>query len=145
MIRYLRDRLRLMLHGARTHYLRWAWGYAIDTTARISCGAFLDKTYPHGVHIGAHTLIARGAFVLTHDHVHARHRETCIGANCLIGVNAIVLPGVRIGDQVIIGAGAVVTHDIPAHSLAVGNPARVIRRIDTTHYGRLMTRDAAIS
>ena len=41
----------------------------------------------------------------------------------------IVCPGVRIGDRVIIGAGAVVTRDIPDDSVAVGNPARVIRTL----------------
>lgn len=52
-----------------------------------------------------------------------------IGDNVWLGGGAIVLPGVSIGDNSVIGAGAVVTKDIPANSLAVGNPARVIREI----------------
>ncbi|MFH5879206.1 sugar O-acetyltransferase [Arthrobacter sp. NA-172] len=52
-----------------------------------------------------------------------------IGDNVWLGGGAIVLPGVSIGDNSVIGAGAVVTRDIPANSLAVGNPARVIREI----------------
>ena len=52
-----------------------------------------------------------------------------IGDNCWIGENVIVLPGVHIGDGSIIGAGAVVTHDIPNYSLAVGNPAKVIKKL----------------
>ncbi len=56
--------------------------------------------------------------------------ETVIGNNVFIGVNAVVLPGVHIGDYSIIGAGAVVTKDIPNGSVAVGNPARVIQSIE---------------
>lgn len=48
-----------------------------------------------------------------------------IGKNCWIGGNAIILPGVTIGDNCVIGAGSVVTKDIPANSVAVGNPARI--------------------
>lgn len=53
-----------------------------------------------------------------------------IGKNCWLGGSAIVLPGVTIGDGCVIGAGAVVTKDIPENSLAVGNPAKVIRKIE---------------
>lgn len=52
-----------------------------------------------------------------------------IGNGCLLGGGVIVLPGVTIGDGCVIGAGSVVTKDIPANSLAVGNPCRVIRQI----------------
>lgn len=53
-----------------------------------------------------------------------------IGNGCWLGGGVIVLPGVTIGDGSVIGAGSVVTKDIPANSLAVGNPCRVIRRIN---------------
>ncbi|WP_279355020.1 hypothetical protein [Enterocloster bolteae] len=46
------------------------------------------------------------------------------------GCGAIINPGVSIGDNVIIGSGSIVTKDIPSNSLAVGNPARVIRSLD---------------
>jgi len=52
-----------------------------------------------------------------------------IGNDVWLGGNVIVLPGVTIGDGAVIGAGSVVTKDIPANSLAVGNPCRVIREI----------------
>jgi acetyltransferase-like isoleucine patch superfamily enzyme len=50
-----------------------------------------------------------------------------IGNNCWIGAKVTVVAGVTIGDGVIIGAGSVVTKDIPAYSVAVGNPAKIIR------------------
>lgn len=52
-----------------------------------------------------------------------------IGSNVWIGGGVIVLAGVTIGDDAVIGAGAVVTRDVPARSVAVGNPARVIRQL----------------
>ena len=52
-----------------------------------------------------------------------------IGRNCWLGAGVIVLPGVTIGDNSVIGAGSVVTKDIPANVVAVGNPCRVIREI----------------
>ena len=52
-----------------------------------------------------------------------------IGNDCWIGAGAIICPGVTIGDGCVIGAGSVVTRDIPANSLAAGNPCRVIREI----------------
>ena len=52
-----------------------------------------------------------------------------IGRNCWIGAGAILLPGVTVGDKAVIGAGSIVTRDVPASVLAVGNPCRVLREI----------------
>ena len=52
-----------------------------------------------------------------------------IGKDCWIGGGAVICPGVTIGDRCIIGAGSVVTKDIPADSVAVGNPARVVKKV----------------
>lgn len=52
-----------------------------------------------------------------------------IGNDVWIGSNSVILPGVTIGDNSVIGAGSVVTHDIPANVVAVGNPCRVLREI----------------
>jgi len=56
-------------------------------------------------------------------------KEITIGDNVWIGGNTVVCPGVHIGNNVVIGAGSVVTKDIPAWSIAAGNPCRVIRQI----------------
>lgn len=53
-----------------------------------------------------------------------------IGENCWIGEKVIILPGITIGDNAIVGAGSVVTRDIPPNTIAVGNPARVIKRFN---------------
>lgn len=55
--------------------------------------------------------------------------EITIGKNVWIGENAVILQDITIGDGCIIGAGSIVTKDIPAYSVAVGNPARVIKRL----------------
>lgn len=53
-----------------------------------------------------------------------------IGRNCWLGAGVVVVPGVTIGDNTVIGAGSVVTRDIPPNVLAVGNPCRVVRELD---------------
>lgn len=52
-----------------------------------------------------------------------------IGKNCWIGAGALLMPGVTVGDNTVIGAGSVVTRDIPANVVAVGNPCRVLRPV----------------
>ena len=54
-----------------------------------------------------------------------------IGRGCFIGARSIILKGVTLGDRVIIGAGSVVTKDVPAFSIAAGNPARIVGTIPT--------------
>lgn len=56
-------------------------------------------------------------------------RPVTIGNNCWLGGSVTILPGVTIGDNVTIGAGSVVVKDIPSNSIAVGNPAKVVKRI----------------
>lgn len=53
-----------------------------------------------------------------------------IGKNCWLGAGVTVLPGVTIGDNTVVGAGSVVTKDLPDNVIAVGNPARILRKID---------------
>jgi len=96
----------------------------------------LDKVYPQGIHIDEHTLIASGTTILTHEHIRREKEDprnpwvtdTYIGKNCFIGIEAIILPGVRIGDEVIVGAGTVVTKDVPSNSVVVGNPGKLLNK-----------------
>jgi maltose O-acetyltransferase len=90
------------------------------------------------VRIGAFTLFGPAVQVYTPLHpmdaIERREveygRPVAIGADVWVGGGAIICPGVRIGDRAVIGAGSVVTRDIPAGVLAVGNPCRVIRPVD---------------
>ena len=90
------------------------------------------------IYVGDYTMFAPGVIVATAGHpILPELRETVyqynmpvhIGKNCWIGAGAIILPGVTIGDQVVVGAGSVVTKDLPSNVVAVGNPCRVIREI----------------
>ena len=85
------------------------------------------------VRIGDKTQIGPGVQILTADHPRdAKEREAGlefgrpihIGRNVWIGGGAIILPGVTIGDDALIGAGSIVTRDVPAGRTVVGNPAR---------------------
>lgn len=109
----------------------------IGESTIISFGCKLDKSNPRGLVIGKYTYIARGAVVLTHDYVNRKHLPTTIGDNCFIGLNAIILPGVVIGNNVIVAAGSVVTKNMGNYSVVAGNPAKVIK-IDNniSEYGR---------
>ena len=96
------------------------------------------------IRIGAHCQIGPNVQLLTPVHPLEPTPRACsleaadpitIGDNVWLGGGVIVCPGVTIGDNCVIGAGSVVTKDIPADSLAVGNPARVLRQLDDSTFG----------
>ena len=112
-------------------------GYTgIEKGVILESKLLLDKVYPQGIHIRANTLVASHALILCHEHVYRDPTDerapwvtdTYIGRNCFIGVRATVLPGVRIGDEVIVGASTVVTKDVPSNCVVVGNPGRIVKR-----------------
>ena len=89
-----------------------------------------------GITIGDNALIGHNVVIATlnHDMDPSKRgsmtpKPVKIGARVWIGSGSIILPGVTIGDNSVIGAGSIVTKDIPENSVAVGNPARVIRSI----------------
>ncbi len=91
------------------------------------------------VHIGQHVMIGPAVHIYTAAHellAEARNqglevaKPIVIEDNVWIGGAAILLPGVRIGRNAVVGAGAVVSRDVPANSIVAGNPARVIREIE---------------
>lgn len=87
--------------------------------------------------IGERTMFGAGVTIATVGHpLNPDMREymytapVTIGKNCWIGANATICPGVTIGDNSVVGAGSVVTKDIPANVIAAGNPCKVIREIN---------------
>jgi len=88
-----------------------------------------------GIEVADHSQFGPGVTVTTTDHdYHKREltevfKKVTIGRRVWIGANVIVLPGVRIGDNTVVGAGSVVKNDLPPNSVAVGNPARIIKSI----------------
>jgi maltose O-acetyltransferase len=98
--------------------------------------AFLDLTYGWMIAIGDRTRIAREVRIFTHDAsaqrdlAHGRVGPVSIGRDCLIAERAIILPGVTIGDRVMVGVGSVVATDLPSNTRAMGVPARVYGTFD---------------
>lgn len=123
----LRSKLRTWFTGLYPSYLRNVKHMDIGRDVQIAPFAHIDKTYPQGIHIGDRADILKGSYILSHDSCRGLHTHTYIGSDSIIGINCIILPGVRIGNHVVIGAGSCVTKDIPDNSIAAGNPARVIR------------------
>lgn len=89
-----------------------------------------------GITIGDDCLIGHNVVIATlnHDLAPSRRgdmhpRPVVIGRNVWVGANATILPGVTIGDDAVIGAASVVTKDVPAGSIVVGSPARVVRSV----------------
>ena len=102
-----------------------------------ACCRFQDQG---GIEIGDGSLIGHNTTIATlnHDFNPAKRqnltpRPVKIGKNVWIGSDCTILPGVEIGDGAIIGAGSVVTKSIPANTIAVGNPARVIKEIEVNN------------
>lgn len=101
---------------------------------------FIDVTRPSLLEIGSHVFLHEKMSILTHDwtgwcfvpngYFIPSHKRTKIGNNIWFGEGAKVLSGVEIGDNCIIGAYSVVTRSIPANSVAVGSPCKVVCSID---------------
>ena len=96
---------------------------------------FVDDTH---IYIGDYTMLGPNVVLATAGHPidpDLRRRglqynlPVRIGSNCWLGAGVIVLPGVTIGDNTVVGAGSVVTKDLPSTVVAVGNPCRVLRPV----------------
>ena len=96
----------------------------------------VDDTH---IYVGDYTMLGPNVTIATAGHPilpelreknYQYNMPVHIGKNCWLGAGVIVLPGVTIGDNTVIGAGSIVTKDIPANVVAVGNPCRVLREIN---------------
>jgi acetyltransferase-like isoleucine patch superfamily enzyme len=134
----LREFIRKTVISARYVWLTRFYGMDIAKSSIVSFGAILDKSNPKGVKIGKYSVVTSGVILLTHDYCRKKRCTTKVGNNVFIGVNSIIMPGVNISDNVIVGAGSVVTKDIPSNCIVAGNPAKIIKenqRIEA--YGRI--------
>lgn len=95
----------------------------------------VDDTH---IYIDEYTMLGPNVTIATAGHpilpelreqIYQYNMPVHIGRNCWLGAGVIVMPGVTIGDNTVIGAGSIVTKDIPANVVAVGNPCRVLRPI----------------
>ncbi len=114
--------------GAHCH-----WGSHIYANFNLT---MVDDTH---IYVGDFTMFGPNVTVATAGHpilpqlreqAYQYNASVHIGKNCWLGAGAIVLPGVTIEDNVVIGAGSVVTKDIPSNVVAVGNPCRVLRPVN---------------
>ncbi len=97
----------------------------IHPSCVIEPTAYIDRTWPKGIHIGPGCYIGEHAVVLTHDMVRGLYLDTRIGARTTLGPRSIIMPGLQIGDDCEIAAGAVVIRDMPSECRAIGNPAEI--------------------
>jgi len=113
-------------------------GYLVGKNNRIYVRSFGSE--PYLVRIGNHCTIASGVAFVTHDGGAWIFREEIpslnvfgkieIKDNCFIGIKSMLMPNVTIGPNAVVGAGAVVTKDVPANTVVAGVPARVICSTD---------------
>ena len=135
----IRNIIRLVIIGLRHSFYTKIYKMNIDKSARISFGTKLDKTNPKGINIGKESYFASGAIMFSHDFSRGIKSNTFVGEKCFIGANAIIMAGVKIGNEVIVGSGAIVTKDIPSNCIVAGNPARILKNnINTLKFGQLV-------
>lgn len=107
-------------------------GVKIGKDCNILHGVILDSSHYWHISIGDHVTIAPYVYFICHDASikrqlnFARIGKIIIGNHVFIGARSIIMPNTKIGDNSIIGAGSVVTKNIPSGVVAAGNPARVI-------------------
>jgi acetyltransferase-like isoleucine patch superfamily enzyme len=115
----------------------------VSDDARLDIGEFsfigrgVEIDVSESVSIGSHVLIAPGVFITDHSHniregilmdsQGCSSRAVLIGDDVWLGAHSIILPGVQIGTGAVVGAGSVVTKDIPANAIVTGSPATIRR------------------
>ncbi len=106
---------------------------------RIYCNFGVTMVDDTHIYVGDHTMFGPNVTVATAGHPilpelrergYQYNAPVHIGKNCWIGAGALIMPGVTIGDNVVVGAGSVVTKNLPSNVVAVGNPCRVLREVN---------------
>lgn len=107
-------------------------GRGVKRYLAVSGGCYLQAL--NGIEIGDDTIFAPGVKIISTNHDEATFLSTMeppiiIGKHCWLGANAVILPGVTIGDYSIVAAGAVVTKPVPPGVIVAGVPARIMRPV----------------
>ena len=125
---YIETPLRANWGGRHVHF-----GKNIYTNFNLT---LVDDTH---IHVGDYCQIGPNVVLATAGHPilpelrekgYQYNAPVRIGRNCWLGAGVVVVPGVTIGDNVVVGAGSVVTRDLPDNVIAVGNPCRILREAD---------------
>ena len=124
---YIESPLRSNWGGRHVHF-----GRGVYANFNLT---LVDDTH---IYVGDYTMIGPNVTLASAGHPilpelrekgYQYNESVRIGKNCWLGAGVIVLPGVSIGDNTVVGAGSIVTRDLPANVVAVGNPCRVLRPI----------------
>lgn len=125
---YIEPPLHANFGGRHVHF-----GDAVYANFNLT---MVDDTH---IYVGSHTMFGPNVTIATAGHplwpaLRAKGYQynfpVHIGENCWIGAAVTILPGVTIGDNVVIGAGSIVTKDLPANVVAYGNPCKVARQVN---------------
>lgn len=123
----------------------WRWmGAKVGKNCFIGYEVWVDMTNTHLIEIEDHVHIANRCLLLCHqrdlsnyhigdDYAKLKYNKSKIvlKKGCLIGMNSMILPGVTVGEGAIVGAGSLVTKDIPPWTIATGRPAKVVKKIES--------------
>ncbi|MBE5875885.1 MAG: acyltransferase [Lachnospiraceae bacterium] len=144
----LKYRIKKLIYGERASskdYIEYLKKKGVKigerTTIFNPMDTFIDEQYPWMIEIGNDVQITRGVTILTHgfdwsvlkhkyNHLLGSSGKVIIKDNVFIGMNATILKNITVGENSIIGVGAVVTKDVPANSVVAGNPAKVMCTIE---------------
>ena len=119
-------------------HANWA-GHFVHLGTGVYANFNLTLVDDTAIYIGDHTMLGPNVTIATAGHpilpsLRSKgiqyNAPVHIGKNCWFGAGVIVVPGVTIGDNTVVGAGSVVTKDLPANVVAVGDPCRVLRPIN---------------
>lgn len=112
---------------------RWVYrqftGIKLGENTAVAFMVMMDILHPERIRIGNNTIVGYNTTILTHEYLIDEYRlgDVWIGDDVMIGANTTILPGVTIGDRAVVGAGSVVTKDVPPDTFVAGNPIKVIK------------------
>ena len=132
---------RFCIHSGLRTWLYRFMGVSIGRHVFIGLDTWLDDQFPELIEIEDDVTISFRVTVVVHDDARRMDRVSpgqaegtvapvILRRGCYLGAGCLILPGVTVGERAVVGAGSVVTRDVPPRSLVLGVPARVVREIE---------------